>query len=354
MRIEIKSKRRVGKILLNYKCKSGTVDDSNRCGESNTKSKMDLPPVDINHIKEQVGSKDPWSDPSAYHELSKVFMREKFVPTQGPQQSAYNAALKSSILVMEKHPQEFHDAIMMSYTQEAKDFTKVLKDHPDLPIGCSYDLKGKEGVRQYAKDVRETIPTYHTDDPKFAYLNGEDDPGHIAIDAMTANDIGKIDRLMAESVLTEPITVYSGVDPRFIESIPQNVGDQFQINTFVSTSRNESIGVGFAKYALDDAKTGRSYKASYEFGAGDKYSGDKKSIIEFQLKAGDHAIATEPAETFAWTVYNKPESGFKGQRAIRNKETDSQEELILNRKMRFEVVSKKSSKGIDRLVVKSI
>lgn len=356
MKVKFEVPRNTVNIILNYKCKTGTIDDSNKCDNtSNADSNKLLSLSNINRTQELQKSKsaDAYNNRESYNAHSKLFLRDSFTPTQGNQQLSYNRALESSIALMENHPNEFHSAITMGYTQDARDYTKILRTYPNLPIGASYDIHGENGIRQFAKDIGEEIKKYVGLTGPLSILNGQDNLEPFSDNILVVNDIGKIDKLMKESTIPEKLITYSGVDPRYFELLPKDSGAVFEISTFISSSRNEIIGKGFASYALKSAQEGWLSDDRSQFNPGTKYMGNEKTLIEFQLEKGTHAIATEPAQAFAWTIYNKPDK-WGPQSKIRNKETDSQEELIINRKTKFEVIELKTSGNLKRLIVKSL
>jgi len=384
-------------IKLNYKCPKGTVDDTNKCDIDNNPEKNtvlykeDVTKLrsDINRINNDIipalkakaqnarenrppSSAEVKNDPKekeyhkAYDRLhnaesevrhleDRIFFSEKYKATPGKQQEAYNSAVKSAIELQIKKPDIFDENLQWGYLAESRNITKILKEHPDLPKKCQYGFDPNE-VERYAKDVGVEIPLAYYDEKRFpemaALYNGTKNHESLHRDIIYANHIGKIDELMDDSKLEQDIVVYSGVDPRFFDKLPQEPGTEVKINSFISSSRNETIAKGFASYQLKNAKSGYSSTDPYE--KTEQYTGEK-TLIEFRLKKGISALATEP---YMQSQYDrngiKPENELGPQAKIRNKETNSQEELILDRSIKFRVIGTKHSSSMRRIILESI
>ena len=384
-------------IKQNYKCPKGTVDDSNKCDIDNNPEKNtvlykeDVTKLrsDINRINNDIipalkakaqnarenrppSSAEVKNDPKekeyhkAYDRLhnaesevrhleDRIFFSEKYKATPGKQQEAYNSAAKSAIELQIKKPDIFDENLQWGYLAESRNITKILKENPDLPKKCQYGFDPNE-VERYAKDVGVEIPLAYYDEKRFpemaALYNGTKNHESLHRDIIYVNHIGKIDELMDDSKLEQDIVVYSGVDPRFFDKLPQEPGTEVKINSFISSSRNETIAKGFASYQLKNAKSGYSSTDPYE--NTEQYTGEK-TLIEFRLKKGINALATEP---YMQSQYDrngiKPENELGPQAKIRNKETNSQEELILDRSIKFRVIGTKHSSSMRRIILESI
>jgi hypothetical protein len=259
MKIEIRTSIPINSLKLNYKCKSGTVDDSNKCSTNFDSSKSD----------------------SEYARLSDV--TKNIINKDG--------------------------------TGKLKD---ALKEYIFNSGSVTYLLavkKEKVGSTKIPNTVRDTIKG--------------------------------LDTLISKSVLGESVQTFSGVSPTVWKELPKEVGSEFSINSFVSTSVDPNVAKAFSLLRQTDM-TSRKYL----YGEWKKPS--KGYYLEIRMKPGDHGLATrefsrEEFPNTVWPVVSKKsgELGFDsyGGESGNFDDAGSQEEMILPRDQKFRVVGVEKERG---------
>lgn len=110
----------------------------------------------------------------------------------------------------------------------------------------------------------------------------------ISVERMYNNRVLALDQMMEKCVVDTPHTVYTGVADTW-DKLPKDVGDEFQLQTFRSTSRDFNIARSFSqnREALTQEISSKSY-------AGKKnIEGIPARVIEIKLNKGTKAMHLE-------------------------------------------------------------
>lgn len=133
--------------------------------------------------------------------------------------------------------------------------------------------------------------------------------------------IKALDDTFNQSKLETPIVVSSGVSKLLYEKISKD-GTEFSIPTYISTSIDDSVSDQYANLA----RTRYSYQNNINLH--DEY------VIEFKLPEGTPVIATDK--------YIQNHETLKNEKWIYADDSGSQKEVILNRGLKYKVISQTS------------
>jgi hypothetical protein len=380
MKLRIRSKQNINRILLNYKCKSGTVDDSNRCGDTNTAS-VESPATAAARAKYE----------SVYSDIKKnlaiwsadLKQEERINRMKAPGQSEYkptkdkwNAAEKQFSDARRHYIESLNGkigrapdsdqtrklpskqiesaeklrAVSRSVIENASKLEKAAIDsmiidsykvndtliHESIPsiVEVPDEVIGEKETETTKDYVRNALHT--TDDQLIKglvgglkeeyWVNNKKEWLETAVHqhASVLRDIKNTDSIMAKSVVPEDITVHSGVAPGVFPA-DLKAGDEFQLKSYLSTSRIKPVASGFARD-----------KGGY--------------VIDINLKKGTHALSLEDYQhsiqffdssifpETQWTVTDKQEgSGWIVGESGKKHSGGNQREVLLGRNQKFRI-----------------
>lgn len=155
-------------------------------------------------------------------------------------------------------------------------------------------------------------------------------------DPYVNNHIAKIDAIMSKSKLSSPLVVYSGTTPSFFNNLPQEVGSEFKLCTFISTSINPKVADGFATHAATVGRSGIRAK-----------SGDIPSILEIRLPKNARALLLEDFVKENFPSNTKWMIGGSGKKNT----TGNQKEVLLDRNISYRVIGKEFSNNKRKLIL---
>lgn len=157
----------------------------------------------------------------------------------------------------------------------------------------------------------------------------------------TISKIKNLDSIIGRSKIPNEITVYTGISSNLHDIADLKPGDEFEIPTYISTSRSETIANGFAlRKATKDKKTSKPYENKPII----------PTVLEVHMKPGSKALALE---NFALTAKGPSAEYVVGEKGVAG--IGSQQEVLLARSSKFKVKNitetKFRGKPIRKLIV---
>ncbi len=154
------------------------------------------------------------------------------------------------------------------------------------------------------------------------------------------NIIATMDKLISKSVISSPMTVYSGISKEYFDKIIKNSNKPFKTVTFMSTSRDETIAEGFAEQSRKMANEGYITVS----GKKPKPANENIYVAEIRLAPGTPALSLEkyydvdkPYLTFNYSGKNRPIAESR--------------EVVLARNSRYKVLGTEKHGNINKVIL---
>lgn len=291
-------------IKLNYKCPFNGIDYS--CNNSSEQKKQE-----INSVRRKIYdmSMDPKSKISDIDELKKRLAQLEFDVPKGLYRKIYNNISEETEKFLERNPEL--EKGLVNYIADSAVITSELNKYPNIPRIYFNNINDLE---KYEKSIGINRGTLYN---KSSNL-------------ITNNSIVQMDEIMKNLTVSDNLVSYSGIDEKLWNKIPKTPGSIFKTNTFISSTLDEKIAKGFSNIKRSNDQTTKYY-------------------IEFKIDKGSHAIATEGT-----ALRINPENTWIIGKDGNINSIGSQQEIILDRKQDYQVLSVESGNEYKKIVVKSI
>ena len=320
---------------LNYNCKDEEKSGSGPGSCSHGITKKDDPKVKLTSLEKQLT--DINSQILKTYDTIRDYDKSKYTWEEWIKTSEFNEeSTRQKDLYKKQHEIEVEKAILTFVPPKGPQRQKfenlvnisesAIKSIPDGEKGISYYIAGSTDITHELLR-RPDMPREILPEEKIEEFKKQNDLDGTRWHGPTHNAIARLDKIMAGSKLQEDITLYTGISKNFWDSLPKDLGSEFENLTFISTTIDPKIAKGFA--ALRKKQHNEGYgkqKMAY--------------YIEIVAKAGTSGIATEKAAIRqnplgTWIVGEGGKQGGGG----------SQQEIILNRKQRYRIVGGIESDG---------
>lgn len=337
MKITLKSKYLFPKILLNYRCEENPPGSGNFKCDVNAQSDKDLDAKNKARLSELKSNID-----KIKLETSSLKNQMKKLPRNSSTRRDLEGKIitnDATIRTMEDHIKTLsykHPTAPIEFKPFLNNSNKVIKNLSDdektqlhmhlggwgnmyyqqllAELGGHLPDKMDEYVKQKLTRINESFD-----------LNNEEHKNQfesqLYVVEKLVDSIKKLDSIMEKTKVPSELTVYSGISPSLEKLNNVKIGEEFNLSTFVSTSRSNIVASGFAlrKHSIDI----EDGKNSLEI---------VPTVLEMHLKVGSKALAVEDYDLELFGPSRDYVIGDKGVPGI-----GSQQEVLLARNTRCTV-----------------
>jgi hypothetical protein len=339
MKIILKSKYKVDKILLNYRCEENPPGSGNFKCDVNAQSDKDLDKRNKSRLKElkTILKETKTKNQAIRDQMDKL-------PLYGPE---WKELQKKIDITSESKIQTYIDTLNYRHPDKPIEFKPIIESTNIIIKNSTPEEQeqlrlyvsgwGNAHYQKFLADNKGTIEDAAIIAKKQALrmnMGREPNPNNpfemeyynknydsaLEYAKNNINSIKLLDSVMNKSIIPNDIVVQTGISSASYDTANLSTGDEFNLPTFISTSRSDVVANGFAllKFTNDKSDFKKNPRRSVE--------PTMPTVLEMHVKAGSRALGLEDfvlesqGPDASWVVGSKGTAG-----------TGSQQEVLLAR-----------------------